>query len=164
METDRRVDRAKAAVSAPLHDLYKEKVLETRCVQLEILAGVVTVVENIVSFDDPESLGWQINARFEITVVILRNGERFNAVRFKLACRRYDVIGLKCNMLDARAEILVQKAGRLSVLALRRIKHDAQSAVGGLHHLAANDAAGIGNVELRRLLYVKKRCVKQEPG
>src|SRR6059058_2348794 len=44
------------------------------------------------------------------------------------------------------------------------IQRDAQSAVGGLHHLAANDASGIGNVELRRLLDVKQRCVEQLPG
>jgi hypothetical protein len=35
MQTDRRVDRAKAAVPAPLHDLYKEKVVEARHVELK---------------------------------------------------------------------------------------------------------------------------------
>src|SRR5436190_18357211 len=105
METDRRVNRAKAAVPAPLHDLYEEKVLETRRIELEILAGLIAVVKNIVGFDGLQLLRRQIDARFEVVIVVLRNRERFDAVCFKLTGSGDDVSGRKRNMLHAGAEI-----------------------------------------------------------
>src|SRR3954471_9156671 len=47
-EPDRRVGRAVARVSAPLHDLEKEPLFEASGVDLQVLAVSIAVVEDIV--------------------------------------------------------------------------------------------------------------------
>ena len=48
IQPDRRVGRAEALVTAPLDDLQEEEILEARRVELEVLAVLIPVIENVV--------------------------------------------------------------------------------------------------------------------
>src|ERR1051325_682927 len=67
-QPDRRIDGAEALVGAALDDLKKEQILEGAGVGLEIFAGLVAVVEDVVAAQDLDPLGAEIGPRLEIVV------------------------------------------------------------------------------------------------
>src|SRR6185437_2110377 len=99
VKPDRRVDGAKAFVALALDDLEEEQILEAAGVELEIFAAGILVVENIVGLENLQPFGGQIDAYFQVVVVIFRNLENLHAVGLELFGRGHDVVGVEGDVL-----------------------------------------------------------------
>src|SRR4029077_408129 len=155
VETDWRIDGAESFVSPALDDFEKEQVLEAFGVKLKVFATVIRVVEHVVVLQQLQPRRIETGTRFKIVVVILRNAQSLYAVCLQPRGCGEDVVGGKGDVLHAGAEILVEEARRLCAWALRGVERDPQHPIHGLDNLAANDAAGIGYIDLRRFPDVK---------
>src|SRR5581483_8979510 len=131
IEADRRVDSAEAFVALALYHLEEEQILEARGVELKVLAVAVPVVKDVVVFQPFEPRTVDVDARFEIVVVIFRNAQDFDAAVLEPGGGQENVAGGKGDVLHARAEILIEEAGRLRTRALACVERNAESAVGG---------------------------------
>jgi hypothetical protein len=67
-------------------------------------------------------------------------------------------------MLDAGAEEFRQKARRQGPRRRRAVENEAHAAAGVGDRLALHQAAGIGNLDLRRATEIEDRGVEQQPG
>src|SRR5262245_56564735 len=110
VQADGRIDGAKSLISAPLHDFEKEQILETPGIELQVFAALVLVVEDVVRLQQFQPRGIEIDARFEIVVVVLRNRQGLDAVGFQPRRRTEDVTCRKRDVLNPRTEILVEES------------------------------------------------------
>src|SRR5262249_22551950 len=74
-ETDAGIRRAKALISAPLHDFEEEPFLEGVGVDLEEFARIVAIVEDAIFSHRFQQRGVELIATVDIVIIVFWNGQ-----------------------------------------------------------------------------------------
>ena len=147
-DAERGVRGAVAAVAAAaLDDLEEEALAEVRAVELEILAVLVAVVEDVQRPQPVGEVGVEAEARLDVVVVVGRDRQRLEAVGGQRRRGGEDVARGEGEVLDGGAERLGDEAAGEGAGVLGAVQRQAQRAVGVLDRLAADDARGVDDVD-----------------
>ena len=101
-DPERRIGRAVALVSAtPLDDLEDKAFAPVGRIELEILAMLVAVVENVFGAKAIRQFRLQAEACLHIVVIVGRKHQRLEPIRFQDPGGGKDVVGGEGHMLHA---------------------------------------------------------------
>src|SRR3546814_10004550 len=97
-------DVCSSDLAPALHDLEEEALAEIGAVELEVLARLVAVVEDVLRAQPRRELGGEVETGLQVVVVVVRDLERPEAQPLQRRGGGEDVTTGKGNVLDARPE------------------------------------------------------------
>src|SRR3546814_15600062 len=101
-----------APVAAPaLHDLEEEALAEIGAVELEVLARLVAVVEDVLRAQPRRELGGEVETGLQVVVVVVRDLERPEAQPLQRRGGGEDVTTGTGKVLDAQPEDRKRRLG-----------------------------------------------------
>ena len=98
------VGRTVAAIAAALHDFEEEAATDRGAIELEEVAVVTAVEEDVVGLQPGDKGVVEAEAGGKVGVVVGRHSQRGEAGGGQRSGGRKDVVGCKRDVLDARAE------------------------------------------------------------
>src|SRR3546814_3493849 len=111
-------DVCSSDLAPALHDLEEEALAEIGAVELEVLARLVAVVEDVLRAQPRRELGGEVETGLQVVVVVVRELERPESQPPQRRGGGKDVTTGKSNVLDARPEAFGDEltCDRLAVL------------------------------------------------
>lgn len=146
---------------SPLDDLEEKAFAIAGGIELEILAVLVTVVEDVFHPKPIAEIRFQAEASLHIVLIIRRDGKELETVSAQGSGSSENVLRPKGEVLNAGAERLGDEMPRERAAVLRAIEGDPQASRTVLEHLAAHHARWIGDIHYRRFAGLEDHVVKK---